>query len=226
VLDDVDKQAFHPESLSTFQRLLLGMVARSHRLAVKATADSLEPVMYTVSLSGLGLAIPSATVTVLMQTVTEPGKAVARTTKVLQRLETQVVATDVQLAEATCTPVTSPEGKSNETWFVAEVWGQLKDKTSNGAERIAQATRAAVFATGQAAVTVSFSSSSDLTCAVDVSFAAVLMSRWQSDCLISNVHQVIGAITGAIGTALSAATTVVTTPITTFMLDQEAVRTS
>eukprot|EP00045_Choanoeca_perplexa_P013849 m.158895 g.158895 ORF g.158895 m.158895 type:complete len:736 (+) comp16477_c1_seq1:1524-3731(+) len=149
VLDDVDKQEFHPENLSTFQRLLLGMVARSHRLAVKATAESLEPVMYTVSLSGLGLAIPSATVTVLMQTVTEPGKAIARTTQVLKNLEASVDDDIKQAAEAA---VESPE--QGETSFVEDVWGQLKDKTTNGAERIAQATRAAVLATGQAAATV------------------------------------------------------------------------
>lgn len=68
---------YNTDGLSAMQRLLLTIISRSHRYAVAATGDRLEPGLIKVSVSGLGLAVPSVSATVYLCDVTgEPVAAV------------------------------------------------------------------------------------------------------------------------------------------------------
>ena len=66
ILEEARSQllAFETEGLSFMQRVLLTIISRAHRFAVAATGDTIEPQLIFLSISGLGLAIPSVSATV------------------------------------------------------------------------------------------------------------------------------------------------------------------
>ena len=63
-LSTFDADAELPEGLSTLQRMVLTAIINSYIMSVKATGGTLAPVATYLSLSGIGLAIPSVTTTV------------------------------------------------------------------------------------------------------------------------------------------------------------------
>ncbi|EDQ88636.1 uncharacterized protein MONBRDRAFT_32820 [Monosiga brevicollis MX1] len=147
LLDELDDKEFDASKLSTFQRSLLGMMARAHRLATNATGDTAHPVMLRLAISGIGLAVPSMTVTAYLQKI-DPEKPMDGHERLLSLPQSQPEATKSEEAAP------SSELTTRYDDFVLEPSSSLLRSTTNAVKSVGEATRRAVLATGKAAAKV------------------------------------------------------------------------
>ncbi|EGD77915.1 hypothetical protein PTSG_09550 [Salpingoeca rosetta] len=135
-----------PEGLTLLQRAVLSAMLTSHSLAVKSTAGILTPQKMYVSLSGIGLAIPSVTTTVYM------AKADAAQEEALQSLaatlaeEAKPAPEEQQQQQAQGTPEQQGSGHA----FVLDS-DDAEDSSGSAVARLTRATIRTIYASGEAA---------------------------------------------------------------------------
>jgi hypothetical protein len=160
---------FETTGLSLMQRVLLTILSRAHRYAVAASGDTLEPHAIFLSISGLGLAVPSVSATVQLGPVTHKPAPPEVVSKALADMAAEKMAAE-EKAKAAATPTAAtdptldvsaekakeaaekePAGGSRIRNFVLEAMDDVAEETKFVLSATSAATLRAVYATGSAA---------------------------------------------------------------------------
>lgn len=163
---------FETTGLSLMQRVLLTILSRAHRYAVAASGDTLEPHVIFLSISGLGLAVPSVSATVQLGPVTQkpaPPEVVSKaladmaTEKAAAEEKAKAAATETAAADPTLdvsaekakkAAEEKPAGGSRIRNFVLEAVDDVAEEATFALSATSAATLRAVYATGSAAAQV------------------------------------------------------------------------